>query len=464
MKFQASDLGQIKNIFLDILKKYQLENKEPVVLAFLAQAILQKISAVELTGLLGKELNLDYIISTNLGYDLKAKILDQKEALKEAKQKLLDQTLEKFNPKILTDEFLAKLHNFSIIDPNVKNRFVEAIESWLRGIRDIPELKEVLMRSDKIGGVNMSEPVFFELYDLLKAKQEEINKDKPDFSPIDLQVQPPVRAGIVEEQEIDVAAKPKLPPSIFKSETQDVRIEDLLKEKGIQYQELAQKEAIKRELGGFARVPETGGEMVKEIEEKEEFLQTKKELEPPQVSQAAQLESDFTFPEEEILEKPISAPQPPVAAPSVQPAMPSQTIEPKPIEQVKVEAPAPFIKNIDSQARPKMEDVKYNARLIGPIEELSALSIIDFRRLSKNPQDAAKKIMGKLDLLEDESIVKKVEGIKALKTSPLYKVYADFMNQAISQVKSIEQVIGTLNTLTLDEYKAITDLNKNLKY
>ena len=38
------------------------------------------------------------------------------------------------------------------------------------------------------------------------------------------------------------------------------------------------------------------------------------------------------------------------------------------------------------------------------------------------------------------------------------------MNQAIKQGKSFEQVIEEMDQLTLEEFKAIMELNKNLKY
>jgi hypothetical protein len=110
-----------------------------------------------------------------------------------------------------------------------------------------------------------------------------------------------------------------------------------------------------------------------------------------------------------------------------------------------------------------MTDVKFDRKLYGPLDELAALTLADFRRLSKDPSQAMQKIIGKLDILEGESVVQKNEGIKALKSSPLYKIYADIMNKALMG-KSFEQAIAERGDITMAEFKAIMELNKSLKY
>ena len=52
-------------------------------------------------------------------------------------------------------------------------------------------------------------------------------------------------------------------------------------------------------------------------------------------------------------------------------------------------------------------------KLTGPVEELRAITLVDFRRLSRDPSEAAMKIKDKIDLLTGESFEKRSAGIAA---------------------------------------------------
>jgi len=307
-------------------------------------------------------------------------------------------------------------------------------------VRDIPELKDVLIKSEKIGGVGMSEEVFGRLYDLLVDKKLEIKKENIDLSKIIAEYESSqkqeVTPVIAKEEEIDVRTMPVKP--IFPKEKitgTEAAIDQLLKEKGIAYAELAEKEEIKRELGGMKRVPEAGGEIAKQILEKEEFLEQNPEIMPPAQNKSQTQSSPVT-----------------VGA------------SPLPQAQVQTEIKQPLLQKAVPEARPRVEDVKFTPKLIGPIDELANMKIEDFRRLAKEPEIAVQKILAKLELLEGESIVKKNQGVSALKTSPLYKAYAEIMNKAIKEGKSFNQAITENPIMSVSEFKAIMDLNKSLKY
>jgi len=79
--------------------------------------------------------------------------------------------------------------------------------------------------------------------------------------------------------------------------------------------------------------------------------------------------------------------------------------------------------NGDSHGKPKIEDIKYKQKLTGPVEEIGALKIKDFRHLSSDPKKAIEMIKDKIDLLEEDDFKKKLEGIKAFRESGLYKAY-----------------------------------------
>ncbi len=129
----------------------------------------------------------------------------------------------------------------------------------------------------------------------------------------------------------------------------------------------------------------------------------------------------------------------------------------------------PAKKTIINQGKEKIADVRYVPKLVGPIEELKELDLVNFRRLSSNPIDAAMKIKEKIDFLEDDGYDKKLEGIKAWRQSPLNKLYLQIGQESISQEKDIGTVIHERQKagkeyLTQEEFVAIMDLNKELRF
>jgi len=362
--------------------------------------------------------------------------------------------LLKYSPDNIANEFLTKL-NYQITNENAKKRFTQAILSWLKDVRDISELKEVLTKPEKTGGIAMPEAIFNQLATLLIAKKEEISRAKIDMAQIIAsyeagQKESTIMPTEISEQEIDVAARAqKIEVQPGKITGQESTINQLLQEKGISYEELERKEAIKKQLEKIEQAAK--GPLVSEIEGKEEFLESREELPAPAVESV----SNPAPMQIETPAEPIIAPLP---QPIQQPAQP----------QVRPEIKQTVIRKQSADSRPMAGmDVKAPNQAygpVGPIEELAVFKLEDFRRLAKNPQEAAKKIIAKLDLLGEESLNRKADGIKALKNSPLYKVYSEIMNQAIKEGKSIEQVTAESSNLTMAEFKAIMDINKNLKY
>lgn len=115
------------------------------------------------------------------------------------------------------------------------------------------------------------------------------------------------------------------------------------------------------------------------------------------------------------------------------------------------------------QLRKKIEDVVYTPRVLTPIDELRSFRLEDFRRLASSPRAAADKIAQRIGVLEHDSLIKKAEGIQALKESGLYKMYADIMQKSLLEGKPFSEVISTQETLTMEEFEALMELNKKLQ-
>ncbi len=116
----------------------------------------------------------------------------------------------------------------------------------------------------------------------------------------------------------------------------------------------------------------------------------------------------------------------------------------------------------------KMEDIKFKSKIIGPVDELRYMNLINFRRLNQDPFLAANKIKEKIDLL-DEEYSKRIEGIKAWRVSPLNRLYLEMGSASISNSKAIDVIIEERKTasqeyLTAREMEAIIELNKELRF
>jgi len=124
--------------------------------------------------------------------------------------------------------------------------------------------------------------------------------------------------------------------------------------------------------------------------------------------------------------------------------------------------------NLSQSPKVKIEDVKYVPRVMGPLDEIRYMDLINFRRLDRDSLNASAKIKNKIDLLE-EDYGKKLEGIKLWRQSPIYKLYLEIGRSSISSNRPVDVIIeerkmNNQEYLTTEEFKAIMDLNKSLRF
>ncbi len=125
--------------------------------------------------------------------------------------------------------------------------------------------------------------------------------------------------------------------------------------------------------------------------------------------------------------------------------------------------------NLNQSARRKIEDVKYVPKVMEPLDEIKYLDLVNFRRLDRDPSKAAEKIKSKINLLEEESYGKRLEGVKFWRLSPINKLYLEIGHLSISANKPVDVIIeerkaGGEDYLTNQEFEAIMDLNKSLRF
>lgn len=136
---------------------------------------------------------------------------------------------------------------------------------------------------------------------------------------------------------------------------------------------------------------------------------------------------------------------------------------------LKINRPTPISNTPAPDGKVKMDDVKYVPKLMGPIDELGEMNLVNFRRLSQDSKEATKKIEEKIKFLEDDRYSKRIEGIKAWRSSPINKLYLEIGQEGIIVARGIENAIkarekSNKDYLKLDEFNAIMELNKRIRY
>ena len=120
-------------------------------------------------------------------------------------------------------------------------------------------------------------------------------------------------------------------------------------------------------------------------------------------------------------------------------------------------------------SRPKVDEIRFTSRLAGPVDELRLMSLTDFRRLSKDPVEAARRVEGKVKLLEDQGYDQKIAAVKAWRESPLHRLYLSLSEEALSAGKTLPAVAEERRAAgkeapTAPELAAIATLNGSLRF
>lgn len=151
----------------------------------------------------------------------------------------------------------------------------------------------------------------------------------------------------------------------------------------------------------------------------------------------------------------------------VKPAVPVAKSVPKPVPvapKPAVVRPAPA-----ASPRPQMHDVRPMPKIMGPIEELQFLDVINFRRLGTTPAEAVNKIFAKIKLLEKDGYDKMVAGVKAWRQSPTNRLYIRLGQEAIAKGQSFREILAERQKagqehLSQQEVDAIVALNSKLVF
>ncbi len=152
--------------------------------------------------------------------------------------------------------------------------------------------------------------------------------------------------------------------------------------------------------------------------------------------------------------KPVAPVAPRVETPVFNDSALPKVRRPVTIEPVKVSAPI-------RAARP--------AKVMSRIDELAAMTVEEFRQLDADPRVRAAKVLQRINNLAKESLARKAQGMAAWRTSQVYQTYLTMGHHGLEHSRNLSQIVQELQQenkpyLTAEEFEAMTDLNKQLRF
>lgn len=119
---------------------------------------------------------------------------------------------------------------------------------------------------------------------------------------------------------------------------------------------------------------------------------------------------------------------------------------------------------ISSKSTPKhfVQDISAPEVEMGPVDEIRSINLLDFRRLSGNPGESAKRLQQKMSNLQQESFVWYLDALAAYHNSPLYLEYIQAVCESLAERKSLANVLMMKNSIKLSEVMAIVEMERSL--
>lgn len=414
----------------------ELEKKYQVDLAMAVMKVMTKSLAVKtLPAYFISDFNLAQTDAENLTKELTAKIFSAAAAYlglgNEVKFLDLDADIN-----LIISEAGLVLPSSDLI-----NRFKNILSTYLKGIRSKLAARDAFAKPSELGGLNLTP---LEVDRIFKVCGQKTFKNL-EINPVSTE---------------KVAAPPSRLDKIIASADGAVAAEYNL------------KQAI---ASGQIKKPETPPARTAPLDTKHELPIPEKELDlplaektPPALPPAAPatpIAPAVPSPSPSIVKpasvKPIKQPiNPAPAAPkpmSPAPAAPAKTV---------VASRPVFTQSASKQA---MHDIRPVPKVMGPLEELQFLDLVNFRRLGKTPAEITAKIFSKIKLLEADGYDKMVSGVHAWRQSPVNRLYIKMVQEAIGKGLTLKEYAlarqkENKDYLNLEEIEAILTMNSKLVF
>ena len=348
------------------------------------------------------------------------------------------------------DAIIAKL-GYNNKDGDLNKRLQNIVVSSIKGVRDSLDVREILLKSKETGGMGFDQAMAEKLLQLIVGENQNVSiKSAVSATSPAPAATPAVVSPVTPKSSLPPVTPPSpskaAPPSIAKTimTGSGPVIEE---EDGLPVVRMPEELMVAPQILGVAKnIPKSSAAKTDNIKtaNSDNYISGKH---LPGTTAYRTINKDES-----------------VASDNPRPTAP----KPEPYISANRPATAKFF-NQQSSRRPSLDDVKFTKKLIGPIEELENMTLIDFRRLGTKPEDISEKIKEKIDLLEKEHYGKRLQGIDAWYKNEVNRFYRLLGHSSMETGKTIKQVIeeriaGGKPTLSLAEFEAVMELNRDLRY
>ena len=370
-------------------------------------------------------------------------------------------------PKTILDEAITSTYTKITNHPTddyLDKRLRHVISSRLRDVRNQIELKQLLQRDSKVGGLGLAkeeaEKMAVQIEEGYQSYHDRILAEEKQH----LETQ-------LEEQRQKVEERKKREAEEHAAWYRD----KVLARKQTEDDQKKMAEQMKQVMGNaFTAVPEHP----MDVKEKKAETQRFGELVPAVTAGATPVAPK---PADATPVQPLGPQVPPKQAsilPSAAPVVPTapatapvpQTVGNLARPEVIVSKATAEMMTAANAFKPRMDDVTMaSPRLMGPVQELRALTLSEFRRIAKDPTIAVQKILAKVETLHQESFERRVEGIKAFQESGLQQSYMALVAESFRTGKQISELAEERRSKGSDvpspaELSAIISLNSKLHF
>ncbi len=381
-----------------------------------------------------------------------------------------------FAPVVSANAFEDKVANIlktgivSFSSQALIDRFSLIAKTYLNGVRAKIDTRLAMQKSVEAGGLGLSIEKADQVLNLLEGKNQPASLPKKS-SALD-----------------SLIAKHTIQPEYSLAAAIEERKKKLLAEKELPAGEkpTASLAEVPSNLP-FEKSPKTSNEEVATPEELAAFLKKISQTLEPEKPIAPVAVQEKTVPEKKSSESEIKinisqAPkaenskisQPPAKVSEVPSGVSFQAVPtanlvtpPRPANYSSLKI-APVTAS-GEQGRVRMDDVRMSPKIMGPIEELRFLDLVNFRRLSTKPTEATAKILAKIKLLEKSGYDRMTAGISAWRQSETNHLYLKMYRESAFKSKSLAEIIESyreknLECLTEEEVDAIMEMNAKLLF
>ena len=115
-----------------------------------------------------------------------------------------------------------------------------------------------------------------------------------------------------------------------------------------------------------------------------------------------------------------------------------------------------------------MDSVRAPTRLSSLSDEFATLTLADFRRIGRTPEQAMEKLLQKFETLKQESFERWSEGVQSWRRSPLQQTYLKLVADSFATGKPVAQLAEerrqqNQDVPTPEELGAILQLNNHVQ-